>query len=87
MVDNPNSILDATDLVFVDPVSTGLSLPAKGEKPEQFYGVNEDIRAAGEFVRLFTTRDQRWSSPKYLIGERFMPVAETTCLTYLSCHR
>ena len=65
VVDNPNSILDVTDLVFVDPVSTGLSRAAKGEKPEQFFGVEEDIQAAGEFVRLFTTREQRWPSPKY----------------------
>ncbi len=71
VVDNPNSILDATDLVFVDPVSTGLSRAAKGEKPEQFYGVDEDIQAVGEFVRLFTTREQRWASPKYFCGESY----------------
>jgi carboxypeptidase C (cathepsin A) len=71
IVDNPNSILDATDLVFVDPVSTGLSRAAKGEKPEQFFGVDEDIQAAGEFVRLFTTREQRWASPKFLCGESY----------------
>lgn len=71
VVDNPNSILDATDLVFVDPVSTGLSRAAKGEKPEQFYGVDEDIQSVGEFVRLFTTREQRWASPKYLCGESY----------------
>ncbi|MGB8168398.1 MAG: hypothetical protein WCF18_12955 [Chthoniobacteraceae bacterium] len=71
VVDNPNSILDATDLVFVDPVSTGLSRAAKGEKPEQFFGVNEDIEAVGEFVRLFTTREQRWASPKYFCGESY----------------
>ena len=71
IVDNPNSILDATDLVFVDPVSTGLSRAAKGEKPEQFFGVEEDIAACGEFVRLFTTREQRWLSPKYLLGESY----------------
>ncbi|MES2569674.1 MAG: peptidase S10 [Verrucomicrobiota bacterium] len=71
VVDNPDSILDATDLVFVDPVSTGLSRAAKGEKPEQFFGLEEDIQAAGEFVRLFTTRAERWSSPKYLCGESY----------------
>ncbi|MDB6148579.1 MAG: Peptidase serine carboxypeptidase [Chthoniobacter sp.] len=71
VVDNPNSILDATDLVFVDPVSTGLSRAAKGEKPEQFYGVEEDIQAVGEFVRLFTTREQRWASPKFFCGESY----------------
>ena len=71
IVDNPNSILDATDLVFVDPVSTGLSRAAKGEKADQFFNVEEDIQAAGEFVRLFTTREQRWESPKYLCGESY----------------
>ncbi|MCE9610673.1 MAG: hypothetical protein K8R23_10810 [Chthoniobacter sp.] len=71
LADNPNSILDATDLVFVDPVSTGLSRAAKGEKPEQFFGLDEDIAAVGEFVRLFTTREQRWGSPKYLLGESY----------------
>ena len=71
VVDNPNSILDATDLVFVDPVSTGLSRAAKGEKPEQFFTVDEDIQAVGEFVRLFTTREQRWPSPKFLCGESY----------------
>jgi carboxypeptidase C (cathepsin A) len=70
-VDNPNSILDAADLVFVDPVSTGLSRSAKGEKPEQFFGVDEDVQALGEFVRLFTTREKRWSSAKYLCGESY----------------
>ena len=71
VVDNPNSILDATDLVFVDPVATGLSRAAKGEKPEQFFGLDEDIAAVGEFVRLFTTREQRWGSPKHLLGESY----------------
>ena len=71
VVENTNSILDAVDLVFVDPVSTGLSRPAKGEKPEQFYGVDEDVQSLGEFVRLFTTREKRWSSPKYLCGESY----------------
>ncbi len=71
IVDNPNSILDATDLVFVDPVSTGLSRASKGEKPEQFFGVEEDITACAEFVRLFTTREQRWLSPKFLLGESY----------------
>ena len=71
VVDNANAILDVTDLVFVDPVGTGVSRPAKGENPEQFFGPKEDIEAVGEFVRLFTTREQRWASPKYLLGESY----------------
>ncbi len=69
--DNANSILDVADLVFIDPVGTGASRPAKGEKGEQFWGVEEDVEACGEFIRLFTTREQRWMSPKFLCGESY----------------
>ncbi len=69
--DNANSILDVADLVFIDPVGTGASRPAKGEKGEQFWGVDEDVEACGEFIRLFTTREQRWMSPKFLCGESY----------------
>src|SRR5207249_8814665 len=71
IVSNPNSVLDATDLVFIDPVGTGVSRAAKGEKAEQFFGVDEDIESVGEFIRLFTTREQRWNSPKFLCGESY----------------
>ncbi len=71
ITDNPDSILDVADLVFLDPVGTGASRPAKGEKGEQFWGVEEDIEACGEFIRLFTTREGRWMSPKYLCGESY----------------
>src|SRR4029453_1720266 len=54
IVDNPNSILDTTDLVFIDPVGTGISRAAKGEKPEQFFGGDEDIEPVGEFCRFFS---------------------------------
>jgi carboxypeptidase C (cathepsin A) len=70
-VGNPNSILDVTDLVFIDPVGTGASRPAKGEKAEQFWGVDEDVESVGEFIRLFTTREQLWASPKFLCGESY----------------
>ena len=69
--DNAMSILDVADLVFIDPVGTGASRPAKGEKGEQFWGVDEDVEACGEFIRLFTTREQRWQSPKFLCGESY----------------
>jgi carboxypeptidase C (cathepsin A) len=71
VVPNPESILDATDLVFIDPVGTGASRAAKGEKPEQFWGVDEDIESVGEFIRLFTTREERWPAPKFLCGESY----------------
>ncbi len=71
LVENPNTILDATDLVFIDPVSTGLSRAAKGENEKQFLGVEEDIEAVAEFIRIFCTREKRWESPKFLCGESY----------------
>ena len=71
LVDNEYSWLAWTDLVFIDPVTTGYSRPAVGEKPEQFHGVQEDIESVGEFIRLYTTRYARWSSPKFLAGESY----------------
>jgi carboxypeptidase C (cathepsin A) len=71
MTDNEFSLLDTTDLVFIDPVSTGYSKAAPGEDPKQFHGVEEDIKSVGEFIHLFTTRHNRWDSPKFLIGESY----------------
>ena len=71
MADNEHSWLDETDLVFLDPVSTGYSRAATGEDPKQFHGFNEDIASVGDFIRLYTTRNQRWSSPKFLVGESY----------------
>lgn len=71
VVPNPQSILDVTDLVFIDPVGTGASRPSKGEKGEQFWSVDGDIESVGEFIRSFTTREQRWASPKFLCGESY----------------
>ncbi|MBI5446729.1 MAG: peptidase S10 [Deltaproteobacteria bacterium] len=71
LVNNEYSLLDVTDLVFVDPVSTGYSRPAPGEEKREFHGVEEDIRWAGEFIRLYTGRTNRWASPKFLVGESY----------------
>lgn len=71
LIDNPYSILDTTDLVFIDPVSTGFSRTAPGEDPKQFHGVDEDVESVAEFIRLYTTRHGRWESPKFLAGESY----------------
>ncbi|MEZ4658286.1 MAG: hypothetical protein R2911_11995 [Caldilineaceae bacterium] len=71
LVDNEYSILDKTDLVFIDPVSTGYSRPAPGEEAKQFHGLEKDIESVGAFIRLYTTRYKRWASPKFLIGESY----------------
>jgi carboxypeptidase C (cathepsin A) len=62
---------DATDMVFIDPVGTGYSRALPGEDPKQFYGVDNDLRWVAEFIRLYTTRNQRWPSPKFLAGESY----------------
>jgi carboxypeptidase C (cathepsin A) len=71
LVDNEYSLLDVSDLVFIDPVSTGYSRAVPGEKPEQFHDFTKDIESVGEFIRLYTTRFKRWSSPKFIIGESY----------------
>ncbi len=70
-VSNEFSWLDLTDLVFIDPVSTGFSRPVEGEDAKQFHGVEKDIASVGDFIRLYTTRFERWSSPKFLAGESY----------------
>ncbi|MGB6874541.1 MAG: hypothetical protein WBD87_00770 [Candidatus Acidiferrales bacterium] len=69
--DNEDSFLDATDLVFVDAVSTGYSRPAPGQNPAQFYGVVQDAEIFSDFIYQYITRNERWDSPKYLIGESY----------------
>lgn len=71
LVDNEFSILNASDLVFIDPVATGFSRAAKDEKADQFFGVDGDLDSVGEFIRLWATRNERWLSPKYLCGESY----------------
>lgn len=70
--DNPNSILDVADIVFVDPVNTGYSRTAGKDIPtSKFFGVNEDIKYLAEWINTFVTRRGRWASPKFLIGESY----------------
>jgi carboxypeptidase C (cathepsin A) len=71
LVDNEYSLLDETDLVFIDPVGTGYSRAVAGEKPKQFYDFKKDIESVGDFIRLYVTRYRRWNSPKFLIGESY----------------
>lgn len=77
---NPYSILDVADIVFVNPVNTGYSrvlpkadgtMPSKDEQQKMFFGVNADISYLAEWVNTFVTRNNRWRSPKYLIGESY----------------
>lgn len=70
--DNPHTVLDIADIVFVNPVNTGYSRVLDPETDtSQFFGVNQDIAYLSEWINLFVTRVNRWRSPKYLIGESY----------------
>lgn len=71
LVNNEFSLLDVTDLVFIDPVNTGFSRAEDPKTLSEFLGVQEDIQSVGEFMRLWVTREERWSSPKFVAGESY----------------
>lgn len=69
--DNPHSILDVADIVYVDPVNTGFSRIIGDADRSQFFGVNEDIEYLARWIDMFVSRHERWTSPKFLIGESY----------------
>jgi carboxypeptidase C (cathepsin A) len=71
LVDNEYSLLDVSDLVFIDPVSTGFSRATDPKDAGKFHGLKEDAASVAEFIRLYLTRNQRWPSPKFVIGESY----------------
>jgi len=71
LVDNEYTWLGETDLVFIDPVGTGYSRPRKPEWGKKFWNVQGDIRSVGEFIRMYLTRYERWTSPLFLVGESY----------------
>lgn len=70
-VDNPNTLLDQTDLVFLDPVGTGYSRATSAANGPKFWGLDEDMRSVAEFIRLYLSRNGRWTSPKFIAGESY----------------
>jgi carboxypeptidase C (cathepsin A) len=71
ITDNEFTWLDVSDLVFVDPIGTGFSRAAPGVDTKKFYEVQEDIRVASRFIRLYLTQNERWLSPLYIVGESY----------------
>jgi carboxypeptidase C (cathepsin A) len=86
LVDNEDTALLFTDLVFIDPVTTGFSREAPGENPAQFHSFDGDLESVGEFIRLWTTRSQRWESPKFLAGESYGTTRASALSQYLLQH-
>jgi carboxypeptidase C (cathepsin A) len=86
LVQNQETWLDATDLVFIDPVGTGFSRPAEGVSTKEFWGVEQDISSVANFIRLYLTRYDRWSSPKFLAGESYGTTRAAGLSLYLDDH-
>jgi carboxypeptidase C (cathepsin A) len=87
-VDNENSILDVADLVFIDPVATGYSRMLPKKSLHKYHGVMEDIQSVAEFIRLYVTRNDRWDSPKFIIGESYGTTRAAGLTGYLArAHR
>jgi carboxypeptidase C (cathepsin A) len=83
MLPNPDSLLDVTDLVFIDPVGTGFSYAMPGVDPQEFYGVTQDARSIAQFIRLWLNENGRWNSPKFLGGESYGTTRSAAVLNQL----
>lgn len=81
--DNNASILDVTDIVMMDPIGTGLSHAVGKAKNKDFWGVDQDIKMISQFIKQFVTENDRWNSPKYLIGESYGTFRNAGVVNYL----
>jgi carboxypeptidase C (cathepsin A) len=86
LVDNQYSILDKSDLVFIDPVGTGFSHAVGKAKDKDFWGIDEDVQSLAKFVVEYITRNNRWNSPKFLIGESYGTFRSVALGDYLQSH-
>ena len=71
LVDNESSLLDKADLVFIDPVGTGFSHAVGKAQDKDFWGVDQDVKSLAQFISIYVNRNNRWNSPKFLIGESY----------------
>jgi carboxypeptidase C (cathepsin A) len=86
MEDNQQTWLTDTDLVFIDPVGTGYSRATKPDLASKFFGVNGDIESVGQFIRMYLTRNERWMSPLFLVGESYGTTRASGLSNYLFDH-
>ncbi len=84
--DNPDTLLDRSDIVMVDAMSTGYSRAANAELTKKFLGVKGDVQAFGEFIRLYLSRYDRWNSPLFLLGESYGTTRAAGIAGYLADH-
>src|SRR6185312_6022958 len=86
IIDNEQTALPFTDLVFIDPVTTGFSRNAPGVDPKQFHGLEGDLNSVSDFIHLYLTRYERWNSPKFLAGESYGTTRAAGLSEYLISH-
>jgi carboxypeptidase C (cathepsin A) len=87
LIDNGNCLLDKTDLIFIDPVGTGFSrVVAKGDTKD-FWGVDQDVKSFADFMGIYISRNGRWNSPKFLIGESYGTFRSVALANYLQSER
>ncbi len=84
--DNANSLLDKADLVFIDPVGTGFSHAVGKAQNKDFWGVDQDVKMFAQFISIYTSRNNRWNSPKFLIGESYGTFRSVALGNYLQSH-
>jgi carboxypeptidase C (cathepsin A) len=86
LVDNTDCLLDKADLVFIDPVGTGFSRPVGKAQNKDFWGVDQDIKSLAQFITTYVSRNNRWNSPKFLIGESYGTFRSVALGDYLQTH-
>lgn len=86
VVDNADSLLDKADMVFIDPVGTGYSHPVGKATGKDFWGIDQDMHSIGQFIMRWVTRNNRWNSPKFLIGESYGTFRSAALGNYLHQH-
>lgn len=83
LIDNPNTLLGTTDLVFIDPIGTGYSHVLGDTPSDAFFGVEVDIQSIGEVIRQYVTANRRWNSPKFLAGESYGTTRSAFLVDYM----
>src|SRR5436853_1328098 len=86
LIDNPDCLLDKSDLVFLDPVGTGFSRTVGKAQDKDFWGVDPDVKSLAEFVTTYISRNNRWNSPKFLVGESYGTFRNAALANYLQGH-
>lgn len=86
LVDNTESLLDKADLVFVDPIGTGFSHAVGKAQDKDFWGVDQDVKSLAQFIGLYVSRNNRWNSPKFLIGESYGTFRSAALGNHLQSH-